>query len=148
MPEQVTRSIIVKGSMDKIYSIWADFQNFPHFMQYIRSIALTGNDTSHWEMSGPLGKTIEWNARITANDVNKRIAWSSTDGDIKTSGQVTFNNLPHDETEVTVTMQYIPPAGKAGEMVADVFSNPEKMLEQDLANFKAYAEGMHDRIRQ
>ncbi len=148
MPEQVTRSIIVKGSMDKIYSIWADFQNFPHFMKYIRSIALTGDGTSHWVMSGPLGKTIEWNARITANDVNKRIAWSSTDGDIKTSGQVTFNNLPHDETEVTVTMQYIPPAGKAGAMVADVFSNPEKMLEQDLANFKAYAEGMHDRIRQ
>jgi uncharacterized membrane protein len=37
-------------------------------------------------------------------------------------------------------MQYKPPAGKAGEVIASIFSNPEERLKEDLRNFKRYAE--------
>jgi uncharacterized membrane protein len=39
----------------------------------------------------------------------------------------------------------VPPAGKLGELVAKIFSDPAAQLEEDLKNFKAYAEGMKTR---
>jgi uncharacterized membrane protein len=141
MADQVTRDLIVKASVDEVYSIWSNFETFPHFMKYIKSIAKSGDRTSHWVMEGPLGKDLEWDAETTKLEQNKRIAWNSRDGgDIKTSGQVTFNALPQGQTEITVTLQYVPPAGKLGEFVANLFSDPEKRLEEDLQNFKAYVE--------
>lgn len=141
MADQVTRDIIVKANIDDVYGIWADFEQFPRFMTYIKSITKTGERTSHWVMEGPLGKDLEWDAETTTLESNKRIAWNSRDGgDIKTSGQVTFNDLGHGQTEVTVMLQYVPPAGKLGEVVAQLFSDPYKRLDEDLRNFKTYAE--------
>jgi uncharacterized membrane protein len=146
MADQVTRDIIVKANVGEVYDLWANFENFPHFMKYISSITKTGERTSHWIMEGPLGKKLEWDAETTTLEPNKRIAWNSRDGgDIKTSGQVTFNALPQDQTEITIMLQYVPPAGQLGEFIAKLFSDPEKRLDEDLRNFKAYVEGTHSR---
>jgi len=115
-------------------------------MTYIKALTKTGDRTSHWVMKGPLGKDLEWDAETTTLEPNKRIAWNSRDGgDIKTTGQVTFNKLAQNQTEITVVLQYVPPAGKLGEFVAQLFSDPDKRLDQDLRNFKEYAEAMHSR---
>jgi len=147
MPEQVTRTIIVKAPASDVYDIWANFENFPLFMKYIISVGKTGDGLSHWVMEGPLGKTIEWDAETTRMEPNKRIAWNSRDqGDITTSGQVTFKELPQGETEIAVTLQYVPPAGALGTVAAKIFSDPAEQLEEDLKNFKAYAEGLQTRV--
>lgn len=141
MTDHVTKTVIVKGKVSEIYDIWANFENFPQFMKNIKSVTKTGENTSHWVMEGPLGKKIEWDADTTKLEKNTRIAWNSRDnGDIKTSGQVTFNELPQDQTEVTITLQYVTPAGLAGEIIAALFSNPEAKLTEDLQRFKHYAE--------
>jgi uncharacterized membrane protein len=146
MAEQFTKDIIVKANIDDVYAIWADFENFPRFMTYIKSITKTGDGTSHWVMEGPLGKDLEWDAETTRLEPKKRIAWNSRDGgDIKTSGQVTFNELAQGQTEITVMLQYVPPAGKLGEFVAHLFNDPDKRLDEDLRNFKAYVEETHSR---
>jgi uncharacterized membrane protein len=148
MTHRVTKSIIVQGDIGEIFNIWADFQNFPHFMKNIKSVTKTGPDTSHWVMKGLLGKTIEWDAKTTRMEQNTRVAWNSREGgDITTSGQVTFNQLPQNQVEVTVTLQYVPPAGKVGEAMAALFTNPDKKLEDDLKNFKAYVERMPQQAR-
>lgn len=146
MQDEVTRSIIVKADVADVYQLWANFENFPDFMKHIKSVKKSGERTSRWTMSGPLGTSIEWDAETTRLEENKRIAWNSISGDIKTSGQVTFNALPDGETEITVVLRYVPPAGLAGEIVAELFGDPEGKLENDLRNFKAYVEGMHSRI--
>lgn len=147
MPNQITRTIIVKASPEEAFKVWANFENFPMFMKNIEQVRSFGNGLSHWEVSGPLGKTLEWDAEITKMDLNKRIGWSTKDrqGDLTTSGQVTFNPLPQGETEVTVIMQYDPRAGIAGDIVAQLLGNPEKKLEEDLSNFKSYIEGNIER---
>lgn len=117
MSDQVTKSIIVKGDLNEIYGVWADFSNFPRFMANIDSITPQGENRSHWVMKGPLGTKFEWDARTTLMEKNSRIAWKSVDGgdsNMKTSGQVTFKQLPHQEIQVTVTLQYVPPAGAVG----------------------------------
>lgn len=148
MPSKVTETIIVNREAKDIYKLWANFENFPHFMKYIKSVTKLGNRASHWTIEGPLGVLVTWDVEMTTLEENKRIAWSSKDktDNVKTSGQVTFNSLPHSQTEVTVTLQYVPPGGKAGEVINYLFSDPTKRLQEDLRNFKAYAEGMVERI--
>jgi uncharacterized membrane protein len=142
----VTKSTIIKRPASELFRLWANFENFPHFMQNIAEVRKTGDRTSHWKMEGPLGTKVEWEAETTLMEQDKRIAWNSKDrSSVTTSGQVTFNALPNNETEVTVMMHYDPPAGMAGDMVAKFFGNPEKRVEEDLQNFKRYAEGMMDR---
>jgi uncharacterized membrane protein len=146
MAKQITRSIIVKATPEQAYRVWENFENFPMFMKWIISVHKNGDGSSHWKMQGPLGKTVDWVAETTIKDPNKRIGWSTKDrsGDLTTSGQVTFNGLPQGETEITVLMQYVPKAGAVGDLVATVFGDPEKKLEEDLSNFKSYIEGMPD----
>ncbi|CUS02076.2 putative Uncharacterized 17.2 kDa protein in melC2-rnhH intergenic region [Candidatus Promineifilum breve] len=142
MTNQVSQDITVKGDVSTIYNIWAEFETFPHFMKYVNSIVKTGERTSHWEVSGPLGMKVEWDAETTRLDENQRIGWNTKDrdGTITTSGEVVFAQLPNAQTHVSVTMNYTVPGGKAGEAIATLFSDPGKRLEEDLRNFKVYVE--------
>jgi len=146
MPERATKSIIVKGEAPALYELWANFENFPSFMRHVESVSKTGNGTSHWIVMGPLGRKVEWIAETTRLEPNKRIAWSTKDHEgLTTSGEVSFNALPHGDTEITVTLQYVPPAGVAGRAVASLFKDLDKDLEEDLRSFKSYAERARER---
>lgn len=141
MTDPITKNVIVNGDVSTLYNLWANFENFPHFMTYIKSVTKTGDRTSHWEMVGPMNTTFEWDAEITRLEENQRIAWRSTeDSQLKTSGQVTFTALPQNQTEITVTLHYVPPGGVIGDIAARLFSDPEGQLEEDLRNFKEFAE--------
>ena len=141
MAEQTTKSIIVGAPAEDVFAAWADFESFPRFMEHVKSIRRTGEKTTHWVAKGPLGQDVEWDAETTRLEPNKRIAWRSTDASVvKTSGQVTFNELSPRETEVTVTLQYVTPGGAVAEAAARLLSDPEEMLEEDLRRFKAYVE--------
>ena len=148
MPEQTTRSIIVGAPVDQVFATWADFENFPRFMKHVKSVTRTGERTTRWVAEGPLGKELEWEAETTRYEPNKRIGWHSReDSPVRTSGQVTFNELPTGQTEVTVTLQYVAPGGAAGEKAARLLMNPEEMLEEDLRSFKAFVEGRVPAVR-
>ncbi|MBL8013756.1 MAG: SRPBCC family protein [Candidatus Omnitrophica bacterium] len=141
MPEKMIKNIIVKAPANDVFALWKDFEQFPKFMKNIKSVRRVEGHTSHWTMREHMGKCLEWTAKMTDVIENKRIAWSSISRDLKTSGQVTFNQLNDNETDVTVHMQYVPPAGALGKMAAHLFENPQKDLEEDLRRFKEYAEG-------
>jgi uncharacterized membrane protein len=141
MSEQTAQTIVVQGSPREVFDLWADFESFPKFMKNIKSVTRTGERSTHWTADGPLGKTVEWDAQTTVFEPGKRIGWNSTpQSQVRTSGMVTFTELPKNQTEVNVAMHYEPPAGKLGEAVAAVFSDPTKRLAEDLRNFKSYAE--------
>ena len=145
MANRVTRTIIVKAPVEKAYQVWANLENFPHFMKNVKSVTPMGDGSTHWKVKGPLGATVEWDAEITKFEENKRVGWNTKDregNDVTTSGQVTFLELEQGQTEVTVVMQYEPEkGGVAGDVVAKIFTNPEKQLEEDLQNFKKFIEG-------
>lgn len=141
MADQTTKTIIVGAEIETVYETWANFENFPHFMKDVKAVTRTGDRMSHWVVQGPLGKQIEWDAETTRLDKNKRIAWNSKEtSDIKTSGQVTFNDLGKGQTEVTVTLQWVVPASKGGETLVSLVADPAKRLLEDLRSFKHYVE--------
>lgn len=148
MTVKITESVIIKGKADEIFGMWSDYDEmFPMVIKDIKEITKLDEMTSRWIVKGPLGKEYEWTAQVTRFDEDKRIAWKTIEGDLKTSGQVTFNNLPNNETEVTVMMQYIPPAGKAGEVASKILDDPRNKITEGLRDFKAYAENMPERTR-
>jgi len=145
MSEKITRSIIVKSIPSRAFELWENFENFPRFMKYVKEVHKLGDGKSHWVVQGPFGKDVDWVAETTLVEPITRIGWNTKDredGDVTTSGQVTFTPLQKNETQITVMMQYNPKGGAAGEVVAKLFANPEEKLEEDLGNFKAYIEGM------
>ena len=145
MTEQVTKTVVVSRDVASVYNVWANFETFPYFMKYVEKVEKLGPNLSHWEVKGPLGTNVDWNAETTRSDPNQRIAWNTKDhsGTITTSGEVIFTELPQDGTQIAVTMNYSLPGGKLGEAIAQLFSDPEKRLEEDLRNFKLYIENSH-----
>jgi len=124
-----------------IFAYWSNFENFPSFMQNIEEVRMTGEDTSHWRVKGPLGKSVEYDAKTTGMDPNRGIGWNTVDGQVMTSGEVRFEEILPDRMRVEVTMNYADPPGcKAGEVVAEAISSAERIVKEDLQNFAGLVE--------
>jgi uncharacterized membrane protein len=148
MTVQITESIIIKGEPEKIFDIWENIELFPSIMEDLKEVQKIDEERSRWIVQGPLGKDFEWIAEITRFEEDRRIAWRTVEGDIKTSGQVTLKELPHNETELTVMMQYVPPAGKIGDVVSKAVANPREKITKSLRDFKKYAENRSEKFDQ
>lgn len=147
MADPIVERITVLASLEDVYHLWENFENFPRFMEHIKSVTKTGDRTSHWVADGPLGTPVEWEAETTVVEENRRIAWSSrADSAVKTSGQVAFRELGINETEITVNMQYEAPAGAAGQAIAELLANPEGRVREDLRRFKEFVESTSERL--
>jgi len=136
----VVKSLTVNAPISQVFTFWKNFENFPRFMKSIESISVIGPDLTRWKVKGPLGMEVEWDAKTTYIEENKKIAWISTGGQIETHGAVTFKENGPNQTEVTVGLEYNPTGGVLGEAVAKLFSDPEVQLEEDLNRFKEVAE--------
>jgi uncharacterized membrane protein len=84
---------------------------------------------------------VEFDAKTTEMDPNRGIGWNTVDGEVMTSGEVRFEEITLGRTRVEVTMNYSdPPGGAVGETVANILSNPERNLTEDLGNFARIVE--------
>jgi len=141
MAQRVHETIEVDAPVEDVYSYWSDFENFPSFMSNIEEVSMIDQDNSHWRVKGPLGKSVEFDARTTEMNPNRGIGWNTTGGEVMTSGEVRFEEITPGRTRVDVTMNYAdPPGGAVGETVANILSNPERNLTEDLGNFARIAE--------
>lgn len=131
----------MKAPVQDVFRYWSNFENFPNFMQNIEEVRMTGEDTSHWKVKGPLGASVEFDAKTTEMNPDRGIGWNTVDGQVMTSGEVKFEEVLPDRTRVELTMNYAdPPGGKVGEVVADILSDPEKRTREDLENFAGIVE--------
>ena len=136
MAQSVHESIEVQAPVQDVFMYWSNFQNFPQIMRNVEEVRTTGQVTSHWRVKGPLGKTVEYDARTTEASLERGIAWESVEGEVENSGQVRFEEVAEGRTRIDVTVNYAdPPGGRLGEVVADAISNPERELREDLENF-------------
>ena len=141
MAQRVHESVEVQAPVGDVFAYWSNFENFPNFMQNIEEVRTTGEEKSHWRVKGPLGKSVEFDAKTTEMDPNRGIGWNTVDGQVMTSGEVRFEEILPDRTRVEVTMNYAdPPGGKVGEVVAEAVSNPERIMREDLQNFSRIVE--------
>lgn len=139
----VERSITVDKPIDEIYRFWRNFENLPRFMQHLHSVKDLGAGRSHWVARAPAGREVEWDAEIINEKQNELIAWRSLEGaDVDNAGSVRFRPAPQGRgTEIRVSLQYHPPAGKLGATLAKLFGEaPEQQILDDLRRFKQVME--------
>jgi uncharacterized membrane protein len=142
----VQETFIINRRASELYDFWHKFENLPLFMEHLERVDCLEDNRSHWVAKGPMGVKFEWDAEIFNDEPNKLIAWRSLcNADIDNTGSVRFIEQGDGTTRVTVTMQYIPPAGQAGAWTAKLFgSDPEALIREDMCRFKELMEsGQH-----
>ncbi|HEV2094676.1 MAG TPA: SRPBCC family protein [Rubrobacter sp.] len=141
MSQRVQESVEVRAPAEDVFRYWSNFENFPSFMSNVQEVRMTGQDTSHWKVKGPLGKSVQFDAKTTEMDPGRGIGWNTIGGDVMTSGEARFEEVAPGRTRIEVTMNYSdPPGGAFGEAVANALSNPERSLREDLQNFAKIVE--------
>ncbi|HEV2705838.1 MAG TPA: SRPBCC family protein [Pyrinomonadaceae bacterium] len=139
----VRKSLIINRSPEELYSYWRNFENLPRFMHHLESVRVTGEGRSHWVAKAPAGSSVEWDAEIVEDRPNELISWRSLEGaDVDNSGSVRFETAPGGRgTIVRVEMQYNPPGGVIGAVVAKLFGEePGQQAQESLRCFKQVME--------
>ena len=132
----VEKSIEVDVPCSVAYNQWTQFEDFPKFMEGVEEVTQIDDTHLHWRAE-IAGVTKEWDAEITEQIPDERIAWRSTSGAVN-SGIVTFSELSEDSTLVSVQMQYEPEG--AVENVGDAMGVLSRRVEGDLERFKDFLE--------
>jgi uncharacterized membrane protein len=137
-------SVRLECPIDDVYRFWSRLENLPTFMDNLVSVTDLGGGRSHWVAKGPAGLRVEWDAEIINEIPNKVLAWRSLPGgDVVSAGSVNFDAARGDDrgTQLTVTLQYQPPAGKVGKLFASAFGRePSQTIREDLRRLKQLLE--------
>ena len=135
-PVNVQASIEVGVPLRTAYDQWTQFESFPRFMSGVQQV--TQLDDTHLQWVVKIGGVVrEWEAEITEQRPDERIAWRATDGS-ENSGVVTFHRLGEDRTLVTVQMAFEPQG--AVEAIGDALGAVRMRTRGDLERFKAFIE--------
>lgn len=139
---RVEEAVTVNKPRHEVYEFWRNLENLPRFMQHLQTVRVDGG-RSHWTAKGPAGRTVEWDAVIHNEVENERIAWRSLPGsDVDNAGSVLFTDAPAGRgTVVRVELQYNPPGGVLGAIVAKFWGEePSQQVREDLRRFKRIME--------
>ncbi len=101
------------------------------------------NRRSRWTAKAPAGMSVQWDAEIVQDQDGEWLAWRSLPGSqVENSGSVRFAAAPGARgTEVRVQMEYTPPAGCVGRVIAMMFGEePEQQIREDLRRVKQLME--------
>jgi uncharacterized membrane protein len=132
----ITKSIDVNVPVRTAYDQWTQFESFPRFMEGVEEVEQLDDTNLHWR-TNISGQKAEWDAVITEQVPDERIAWRSTDGKTN-AGVVTFHRLDDDRTRVTVQMEWEPQGFK--ESVGEALGMDDRRVQGDLERFKAFVE--------
>jgi uncharacterized membrane protein len=101
---EVDESIEVEVPVSTAYNQWSQFEDFPKFMDSVESVEQIDDTHLHW-VAKVAGRQHEWDAEITYQDPDNRIAWRATEGKYST-GSVRFEPTDEGKTRVTVRMTW------------------------------------------
>jgi uncharacterized membrane protein len=138
---ELQKTINIDAPVEKVWEFWDDYENFPRFMSNVREVRKGADGRSHWEVAGPLGRRVTWDAEVTERVPNETLAWKTCSGSaVEHSGIVRFEPAD-DATRVHLTLSYNPVGGAAGHLVATLLgANPKKQLDEDLLRMKTLIE--------
>ena len=140
---KVERAVTIARPRHELYAFWRDFTNLSQFMEHLESVRVDSPTRSHWKAKAPAGSTVEWDAEIVNDVPDEVIAWKSVgDPEVANAGAVNFSDAPGGRgTIVKVTLDYEPPGGKLGAIVARLFGeDPDRQVREDLRKFKQLME--------
>ena len=132
----VTEYIDVDVPVRAAYNQWTQFEEFPQFMSGVTEIRQLDPTTTHWKTDID-GVKREFDAKITEQLPDERVAWTSIEGS-QQAGVVTFHRLDDVRTRVTVQMDFEPEG--VVETAGDKLGFLDRQVKGDLKRFKTFIE--------
>ncbi len=129
-------SIDVNVPVSTAYNQWTQFEELPRFMGGVKSVRQLDDKTLDWTAE-IAGQEKNWQAEITEQTPDQRIAWTSTSG-ARNAGAVTFHRIDDNTTRVMLQLDFEPEG--ALESAGDALGIPERQVEGDLERFKEFIE--------
>ena len=136
----IEQSIELNVPVRAAYDQWTQFEEFPKFMEGVEEIRQIDDTHLHW-VAEIGGTRHEWDAVITEQLPDERVAWRNTDGK-DNAGVVTFHKLSDDQSKLMVQLDFVPEGIK--EKVGDLIGAPDRRVKSDLERFKELVESRGD----
>jgi uncharacterized membrane protein len=133
---KIERSIDVNVPLSTAYNQWTQFEEFPKFMDAVKSVVQVDDKTLNWTAE-IAGRERNWTAEVTEQEPDQVVAWRSTSG-APNSGRVTFEAAGPSSTKVSVTMEWEPEG--AIEEAGEALGFDDRQVEGDMKRFKEYIE--------
>lgn len=134
--DEITATVNVDVPLDTAYNQWTQFEEFPTFMDGVESVKQLDDTHLHW-VAEIAGVRREWDAEITEQRPDERIAWKATDGTAN-AGVITFHRLDDNQTRLALQLD-VDPQGIV-ETVGDKLGFVKRRAEGDLERFKTMIE--------
>ncbi|WP_435240233.1 SRPBCC family protein [Streptomyces sp. YPW6] len=134
---QVEESIEVSVPVSAAYNQWTQFESFPQFMEGVEHIEQRTQTLTHWKTK-IAGVEREFDAEITEQIPDERVAWTSVGGEARQAGVVTFHYIDDSTTKVMLQLDH-DPEGLA-ETVGDKLGFVKRQAIGDLKRFKQFIE--------
>ena len=128
----IEQSIEVAVPVSTAYNQWTQFEAFPQFMEGIDEVRQLDDQRLLW-VAEIAGKRHEWEARITEQQPDERVAWRSDDGKTN-AGVVTFHRIDDAKTRIMVQMDWEPEG--VVEKVGGTLGFDQRRLKSDLERFR------------
>lgn len=103
---QIQESVDVAVPVNVAYNQWTQFEEFPEFMGGVQEVRQIDDTRLHW-VAEIAGVHREWDAEITEQIPDTRVAWTNIDG-VTNGGVVTFHRLAPDRTRVMLQLDFEP----------------------------------------
>jgi len=132
----IEKSIEVNAPLRVVYNQWTQFEEFPRFMEGVEEVRQLDDKRLHWRAKVG-GTTKEWDAEITEQRPDERIAWTSRGG-AWNAGVVTFHRINDNRTKVMLQVDYDPEG--VMENVGDALGVVGARVGGDLERFKEFIE--------
>jgi uncharacterized membrane protein len=132
----IERSVEVNVPVRTAYNQWTQFETFPQFMEGVESVRQLDDKRLHWRANVG-GKIKEWDAEITEQRPDERIAWTSRGG-AHNAGVVTFHYLADGRSKVMLQLDYDPQG--LVENVGDAVGVVSTRVKGDLQRFNEFVE--------
>lgn len=132
----VSETIEINVPVRTAYNQWTQFEDFPQFMKSVKEIRQLDDKHLHWRAKVGAEEK-EWDAEITEQIPDKRIAWRSVTG-VKNGGVATFHKISDTCCRVTVQMDYEPE--NVAESIGDAVGAVRMELRGNLQSFKEMLE--------
>jgi len=136
MPNAI-ETVDVNVPVTVAYNQWTQFEEFPKFLSFVESITQVTDTLTDWKVKIG-GVEREFEAQITEQHPDERVAWNSTGGQVDHGGVVTFHKLAENETRVTVQLDW--EATGLMEKAGAALGVDNHAIKKDLANFKEFIE--------
>ena len=133
----VTESVDVNVPIAVAYDQWTQFESFPEFMEGVESVTQLDDTRNQWRVEVG-GATREFETRITEQQPEERIAWTTVGGEVQQAGVVTFHKIDDTTTRVTIQMDWDPQG--LTEKAGAALGVDDRRVKGDAERFKEFIE--------